>query len=43
MRALGKGKSDHAERYDVDPEHRMNMQAGGFARDLFFDDGAPVG
>ncbi len=42
-RALGNGRSGHAERYDVDPEYRMNMQASGFAWDFFFDDGAPVG
>ncbi len=42
-RALGKGKSGRAERYDVDPVYRMNMQASGCARDLFFDDGAAVG
>ncbi len=43
MRASGKGKSGHAERYDVDPEHRINMQASGCARDIFFGDGTAVG
>ncbi len=30
----GKGKSGHIERYDTDPEHRLNMQASGFAREI---------
>ena len=42
-RALGQGKSGHIERYDNDPEYRLNMQASGTAREIFFDDGEPVG
>ncbi len=40
---LEKAKSGHIERYDTDPEYRLNMQASGFAREIFFDDGEPVG
>ncbi len=39
MRALGKGKSGHAERYDVDPEHRVNMQRKWLCQDIFFNEG----
>ncbi len=37
------GRAGHAQRCDLDNEHRMNMQASGYARDLFFDDGEAVG
>ena len=42
-RAVALGHSGHARRYDVDPEYRLNMQAGGYTRDLYFDDGEAVG
>ena len=32
---MEKGKSGRIERYSYDPEHRLNMQASGFAREIF--------
>ena len=42
-RAIKGGHSGHAQRYDLDPEYRLNMQASGYERDLYFDDGEAVG
>ena len=40
---MEKNKSGHIERYDTDPEYRLSMQASGFAGEMFFDGGEPVG